>query len=53
LEGLNRIAERPQNPGYLTQTRYFRILAIEKGMASVLLRIVEGYALLKVLTGGT
>ena len=51
LQGLVRIAKRPQNQGCNGQAGHPRVKAIAEGMGTVLLRIIEGNALLQVCLG--
>jgi hypothetical protein len=51
-ERLIGIAEQPQDPGPIGETGYPRIsLPIDRSIGTVLLRIVEGSALLEVYSG--
>jgi len=52
LQGLVRIAQKPQHPGYLAQAGHPGVCSpMERGKETVLLRVIEGTALLQMDAG--
>src|SRR5262245_65750308 len=50
-QGLTGISQTPEGPGRKAPTSHPRVTAIEGHMGAVLLRVVEGYSLVRVLSG--
>ena len=51
LQGLVRIAKKPQGQGCIGEASHPRVMPVQEGMGAVLLGVVEGNPLLQVLSG--